>query len=322
MRSGRSSSGAESAPGGAAPVGRFAPSPTGPLHFGGALTALASWLAVRHAGGSWRLRIDDHDPPRTRSEAATSLPASLARLGLRWDGPIQFQQPLYAEHRARRDALLRRGLAYWCGCSRREANAMARPGPAGPVYPGHCRDLGLLPARHRSVRLRVDLLGAVALDDAIQGRIGVTGAELGDFVIWRADDLPAYHLAAVGADAVAGVTQLVRGYDLIHATLMQQLLREALRLAQPQVMHVPLATDPAGIKLSKANDAAPVDRQPPTVLLRAALQFLGQPAAPSRLREPEAILTFACEHWQLAAVPKTAAKPAPPVALLGSARER
>ncbi len=276
---------------------------------------MASWLAARHTGGSWRLRIDDHDSPRTRREALASLPATLARLGLRWDGPIQFQQPLYAEHRARRDTLLRRGLAYWCDCSRREVLTNAHPGPAGPVYAGHCRDRELPPGPHRAVRLRLDGQQWVTLDDAIQGRIGVTGVELGDFVIWRADDLPAYHLAAVGADMAAGVTQLLRGYDLIHATLMQQLLREALRLAQPQVMHVPLATDLAGVKLSKANDAAPIDRQPPAVLLRMALQFLGQPGPPSHLHEPEAILTFACEHWQLTAVPRTAAKPAPAMAL-------
>ncbi|HJO36129.1 MAG TPA: tRNA glutamyl-Q(34) synthetase GluQRS [Gammaproteobacteria bacterium] len=314
-RSGRSSSGAEPAPGTAGPVGRFAPSPTGALHFGGAVTALASWLAARHAGGGWRLRIDDHDPPRTRAQALASLPTSLARLGLHWDGPIQFQQPLYAEHRARRDDLLRQDLAYWCGCSRREIAAAARPGPAGRVYGGHCRELGLAPAAHRSVRLRVDPLRTVTLDDGIQGRIGATGAELGDFLIWRADDLPAYQLAAVGADAAAGITQLLRGYDLVHATLMQQLLREALRLAQPQVMHVPLATNPAGVKLSKASEAVPVDRRAPPALLRAALQFLGQPAPPIQLHEPETILAFACEHWQLAAVPRLAAKPAPPVAL-------
>jgi glutamyl-Q tRNA(Asp) synthetase len=262
-------------------VGRFAPSPTGPLHAGSVATALASWLDARAGGGQWLLRIEDIDPPRERPGAIESILSTLQGLGLHWDGEPLRQSTRGAHYEAALRRLENDEAAYPCGCSRREiADSQARTLPARGrhlerPYPGTCRH-GLAPGRGaRSWRLRVPE-GVVRFDDRLHGpQSQDVAAEVGDFVLRRADGLWAYQLAVVVDDAAQGVTDVVRGADLLGATARQIVLARALRLPVPRYMHLPIVVGADGEKLSKQNGAAPVDLTRPTEVLGAALRHLG-----------------------------------------------
>jgi glutamyl-Q tRNA(Asp) synthetase len=256
--------------------GRFAPSPTGPLHFGSLLAALASYADARAHDGVWLLRIEDLDRPRAVPGAADAIQRTLHAFGFEWDEPVVFQSArldAYDAALARLDAL---GLVYGCGCSRAEIAARARLGIEGPIYPGTCRD-GLPPGRRaRSLRLRTEA-ESILFEDRIQGRQGHSIAEsIGDFVLRRADGLHAYQLAVVVDDAWQAVTQVVRGADLLLSTPRQIGLQRALALPTPTHAHVPLVLDEQGRKLSKSLAAAPVDDGDPLPALRLAWRLLGQ----------------------------------------------
>ena len=284
-------------------TGRFAPSPTGPLHFGSLVAAVASWCDARSAGGRWLVRMEDLDKPREAPGAAQAILDALAGFGLGWDGDVMVQSARTDAYRA---ALAR--LAEWtypCACTRREIADSALAGPDGAaVYPGICRR-GLAPGRvARAVRIRVDD-ETVAFDDLAQGRIGQhLASEVGDFVVLRADGIFAYQLAVVVDDAAQGVTHVVRGADLLDSTPRQIFLQRRLGVPEPVYMHVPVATNVAGEKLSKQTLAAAVDRADPVPALRAALAFLGQPA-PALARD--ALLAHAAAHWDRAAIPRVRA---------------
>lgn len=296
-------------------VGRFAPSPTGPLHFGSLVAALASCCDARAAGGRWLVRIDDVDEPRAIPGAEREILAKLGRYGFAADGPV-VRQSERREHYARAlDALDARGLVYPCACSRRELESAPLSSAGERVYPGTCRN-GIPADRaarpQRSIRVRVDE-AAVEFVDRLQGAQRQDLArEVGDFVVRRADGLAAYQLAVVVDDAAQRVSHVVRGADLLASTPRQIHLQRALGFATPSYLHVPVAVDAAGEKLSKQTRAPALPDDPLPVLV-AAWRFLEQPAiAPATLAE---FWSLAFAAWSPARLPPVAMLPAPRIAL-------
>jgi glutamyl-Q tRNA(Asp) synthetase len=255
-------------------VGRFAPSPTGPLHFGSLVAALASWLDARAAEGRWLVRIEDLDAPRALPGAADDILRTLDRLGLGWDGPVVYQSRRSASYKAALESL----DTYWCGCTRREIadSSIGRASDGAQIYPGTCR-AGLAPGRTpRALRVRTGG-EEIAFTDRVQGpQRQVLEREIGDFVLLRADGQFAYQLAVVVDDAEQGVTDVVRGADLLDSTPRQIFLQRLLGYPMPRYLHVPAAVNQAGEKLSKQTGARPVDIKRKAEELARALTFLGQ----------------------------------------------
>jgi glutamyl-Q tRNA(Asp) synthetase len=291
--------------------GRFAPSPTGPLHFGSLVAAAASYLDARAHGGSWLVRIEDLDPPRVAPGAADAILHALEAYGMQWDGAVLYQSmrtPAYSEAFA---ALQGAGALYPCGCTRREIALSAQAGADGLVYPGTCRR-GLPPGRTARA-WRVSTQGArVSFTDCIQGDLEYDmERELGDFVVCRADGLYAYQLAVVVDDAAQGITHVVRGADLIDSTPRQIHLQRLLAMDSPCYAHVPVAVDGAGEKLSKQTRAPALDTLDPAPTLVDALAFLGQESPPQALGRAAVseIWQWALDHWSLDRVARTRARP-------------
>ena len=250
--------------------GRFAPSPTGPLHLGSLVAAFGSWLMARHAGGEWWIRIEDLDPPREVAGAAEAQLRTLSAFGLVSDAPVVRQSDRHALYDAALARLLDAGHAFACHCSRSDLAAVG--GIHRSCRPGARRDL---PA----IRLRVQEDTRIAFDDAIHGRFEQDVArEVGDVVLRRADGYWAYQLAVVVDDADQGITDVVRGADLLDSTPRQILLQRALALPTPRYAHLPLVVDESGHKLSKSLAALPVDADDPMPALRLAWRALYQPA--------------------------------------------
>lgn len=299
-------------PAGGCVVGRFAPSPSGPLHFGSMVAALGSSLSARAAGGRWLLRIEDVDTPRIVPGAAEGILRTLEQFGFEWDGPVVWQSRRTDAYRAAFEALRAAERVFPCACTRKEIadSALARDGTRR--YPGTCRD-GLAPGREaRAWRLRVEP-GEVSFDDAVQGPIREdVAADVGDFVLLRADGLFAYQLAVVVDDAEAGVTEVVRGADLLDSTGRQILLQRLLGHPQPRYAHLPVASNAAGEKLSKQTLARAVEGADPARVLVDALDFLGQ-EPPAGLAEAglAAVWAWARQHWSMARVPRRCSVPAP-----------
>ncbi|HXZ48191.1 MAG TPA: tRNA glutamyl-Q(34) synthetase GluQRS [Usitatibacter sp.] len=288
--------------------GRFAPSPTGPLHFGSLVAALASWLDARAAGGRWSLRIEDVDAPRTVPGAAEAIVRALEACGLEWDGEIAWQGRRTALYEAALDRLRAERRVYRCRCSRREVADSALAGIEGAVYPGTCRELELPADVPCALRLRVPP-GVVAFDDRVQGRVAQDVArEVGDFVLRRRDGLHAYQLAVVVDDGEQGVTDVVRGADLLASTSRQIVLQRALGLPTPRYLHFPVATDAGGAKLSKQTRARPLEGREAAARLGGALAFLGQPVPETR--EPRELLAEAARRWDPARIPRGPSRPA------------
>ena len=291
--------------------GRFAPSPTGPLHFGSLVAALGSYLEARARGGRWRVRMEDVDVPRCKAEHADAILRLLEAAGFAWDGPVLVQSTRTARYAGVLESLKARGDVYPCGCTRAELEDVPARSPGidgAPVYPGTCRN-GLPPGKTaRAWRLRV--AGRIAFDDLVQGpQHQDLPRDVGDCVLLRADGYFAYQLAVVVDDADQGIDHVVRGADLIHSTARQIYLQHLLGLPTPQYAHLPVAVDAAGRKLSKQTLAAPVDVRNPWAALRAAAHFLGLPATKCRLAEAD-FWDWAHEHWRLANVPRVMNLPA------------
>lgn len=257
-------------------VGRFAPSPTGPLHFGSLVAALASWLDARAAGGRWLVRIEDLDAPRSRAGAAEEILRTLGRLGLGWDGAVLYQSTRGAHYRRALAALEKQ--TYWCGCTRREIadSALGLAADGAQIYPGTCRT-GIAPGKvPRALRLRATG-EQISYTDRVQGvQAQRLDLAIGDFVLLRADGQFAYQLAVVVDDAEQGVTDVVRGADLLGSTPRQIHLQRLLGYPTPRYLHVPAAVNAAGEKLSKQTGAPAIDSERPEKTLRRALAFLGQ----------------------------------------------
>ena len=277
--------------------GRFAPTPNGPLHLGSVVAAVASHLSARHRGGEWHVRIDDVDVVRAVPGAADAILRELERLALPWDGPVVYQRDNTERYRAALALLERGGWTFGCACTRREAG----PGP----YPGTCRDGTPRPAR--SVRMRVD--SHLAFRDAVQGEVVIDlPAETGDFIVYRADRIHAYHLAAAVDDAGLEVTEIVRGADLLASTGPQVHVQRALGLPTPAYAHVPVATTAAGAKLAKSSAAPASVERPPAEVLGAALGFLGLPP-PAGIDEAADLVEWGIRNWNLARVPRVRTAP-------------
>jgi glutamyl-Q tRNA(Asp) synthetase len=279
--------------------GRFAPSPTGPLHFGSLIAAVGSYLDARHHQGKWLVRIEDLDFPRTVKGAADEILDTLLVYGLQWDEEVVYQSrrtPAYEEAYHR---LKQIGAVYPCACSRREIADSALHSGDELVYPGTCRN-GMAQGKiARAWRARVDDV-SIGFSDRMQG--GVTqdlATEVGDFIVLRADGLFAYQLAVVVDDAAQGITNVVRGADLLYSTPRQLYLQRLLGLHTPSYMHLPVAVNAQGEKLSKQTYAQPVGKNNAVSMLFKALVFLNQqPPVELQLGNAEQVLAWAVANWQ------------------------
>lgn len=287
-------------------IGRFAPSPTGPLHFGSLLAALGSYCLARQAGGRWLLRIEDLDTPRTVPGAADQQLRTLEAFGFSWDGEVVWQSRRREAYEAALQHLRRQGTVFDCGCSRREILASApHPGEEGPVYPGTCRPGLAAGVSRRAVRLRV-ADPPITFTDAVFGTIlQHLPTAVGDFVLRRADDLFAYQLAVVVDDAEAGVNQVVRGADLLSSAPRQIFLQQCLGLPNPHYVHLPLALGKNGEKISKRNNDLSLVPGHEARYLIQALSFLGQQVPGELAGAPAAeILYWAVPHFDVRSVPR------------------
>lgn len=242
-------------------VTRFAPSPTGFLHIGGARTAIFNWLLARHTGGKFLLRIEDTDLTRSKPEMTKSILDAMEWLGLSHDGEITYQSQRFDIYNQYIDKLLENGHAYWCSCTPEEVEAMreeARLKGLKPKYSGRCREAGLGPGPGRVVRLKAPVSGATVVDDMVKGPVSVDNAELDDMVLRRPDGSPTYNMAVVVDDATMGVTHIIRGDDHLNNTPRQILIYKALGLPLPKFGHVPMILGPDKKKLSKRHGATAV----------------------------------------------------------------
>lgn len=296
-------------------VGRFAPSPTGPLHFGSLLAAVASYAQARAHGGRWWLRVEDVDPPREQPGAGDSIVAALEAYGFEWDGPVVWQSESRAAHDRAVSELVEQGLAYPCGCSRRDLAGAPRSA-LGIIYPGTCRTG--CDASETSIRIRTTDQ-AIAFDDQLQGlQSQRLESESGDFVILRRDGLIAYHLAVVVSDHLEGITEIVRGVDLMDSTPRQIWLQRCLSFATPTYMHIPVAINADGQKLSKLTGAHAIPMQGKRgVLIEALAALRQQPVADLGEASLSEIWAWAIEHWRPDALSGLATIPASNGALAG-----
>lgn len=279
-------------------IGRFAPTPSGYLHFGSLVAALASWLDARAAGGRWLVRMEDLDPPREVAGAQAAILQTLDSYGLHWDGEVVYQSLRHDAYQQVIDRLLAQGLAYACTCSRKQLE------PYQGIYPGTCRNAGHT-TEDAAIRVRVPEL-LYRFEDRVQGAYSQhLGRESGDFVIRRRDGLYAYQLAVVLDDAWQGVTDIVRGADLLDSTPRHLYLQELLGLPQPRYLHVPLIIQPDGNKLGKSYRSPPLDPDQAAPLLVRALRALGQ-AREADLPDGSVkdVLGWGVAHWNSDAIPR------------------
>lgn len=290
-------------------IGRFAPSPTGPLHFGSLLAALASYLEAKTQDGLWLVRMEDLDKPREVAGAANHILNTLEKFGLEWDGEVVYQSQRSELYQEALNQIKAKSLIYQCSCSRKEIADSYNQKPAqhgidGLIYPGTCRDKSST-FKPYAERIKVKDQN-ISFNDAIQGKIDQNLAnQIGDFVLKRADGLFAYQLAVVVDDYLQGVTHVVRGADLLDSTPRQIYLQQVLGYSTPKYAHIPVASNQAGEKLSKQTLATPIDANNAPNLLINALDFLGQtpPQDLSNYKAQE-ILAWAMQHWALDKIPK------------------
>ncbi len=292
--------------------GRFAPSPSGPLHFGSLIAALASYLDARASAGCWLIRMEDVDTTRNVPGADSQILATLDAFGFEWSGPVLYQTQRLEAYAAALAQLIADGLAYGCACSRREiadsAAALALDG--GQRYPGTCRS-GLAPGRTlRAWRLRVNDT-PITFEDRLQGSCCQQLArDVGDFVLQRADRLFAYQLAVTVDDEFQGISHVVRGADLLASTPRQIWLQRCLGYTTPSYAHLPVATNAAGEKLSKQTHAPALDHRRMTQSLFAALQFLGQSPPPELAHATrDEVWAWAIAHWTSSTIPRRQGAP-------------
>jgi len=278
--------------------GRFAPTPSGPLHFGSLVAAVGSYLEARSHAGEWRVRIDDIDPPRVVPGASDEILRCLERLGFEWDGPVVFQSQHTSAYHATLHELRHVGAIYPCGCSRSEIEAVAQRGSEGPIYPGTCRSGLARDRRARAWRMRLES-APIEFDDGLLGlqRLDLQ-RETGDFAVYRADGVYSFHLASSVDETELGITDIVRGADLLESSARQIYAMSMLHRPAPRYVHLPVATDATGAKLSKQSGAPAVDPAQPVATLGAVMRFLNQPIPAQLERAPlEQFWTHAIAHW-------------------------
>lgn len=284
-------------------VGRFAPSPTGPLHFGSLVAALASYLDAKSKLGKWLVRIEDLDPPRESAGAAEIILDQLLALGFSWDGDILYQSSRLAAYETALQQLNASELCFCCNCTRPRIQAL------GAVYDGHCRANSNITDISGPYAIRIQTVDqSICFDDLIQGEYQQNiGLDVGDFVIKRKDNLFAYQLAVVVDDAFQNITDVVRGFDLIDSTARQIYLQQLLCIPTPRYGHFPVAANLAGEKLSKQQHASEIDLSRGGECLLQAMKFLGL-NVPSELagESPELLMNWAISQWDIQNVPKLA----------------
>lgn len=284
--------------------GRFAPSPTGPLHFGSLVAAVGSYLEAKYHGGEWLVRIEDLDTPRTVSGASSSILNMLEKLGMEWDGAVVYQSRRNKIYRDALASLKKQGLIYPCQCSRKEIADSSTRGIGGLIYPGTCRNHSY--AFEQTSALRIQTTNdPIRFTDNLQGSICQRlHSDIGDFVLRRADGIYAYQLAVVVDDAEQQITHVVRGSDLLGSTPRQIYLQQLLNYTTPAYMHLPLVMNQTGEKLSKQTYAAPIDLINALSQLVAAIRFLGQ-EPPIELFKSDipSFWQWAIRNWQSHKIP-------------------
>ena len=294
-------------------IGRFAPSPTGPLHYGTMVAAVASYLQARAHQGQWIVRIEDVDTTRCIKGADTVILNTLEAFGMHWDGDVMYQTERSAAYEHALEQLKQRELVFPCVCSRKQL--AEKTGEWSPVYPGTCKHVSDWPESDYSIRIKVPDEN-ISFEDSVYGLQQQNLAnDVGDFVIRRRDGLFAYQLAVVVDDAFQNITEVVRGTDLIDSTPRQIYLQRCLGYAQPGYLHCPLAIDAAGNKLGKSAGAAAIDATRPLETIMSILEFLGQAVSAELLELPlEQAWKIITEHWDPHLVPKqNRVRPAHPV---------
>lgn len=273
-------------------VGRFAPSPTGPLHLGSLVAALASYLDARQQQGKWLVRIEDIDPPREQPGATTEILRALESHGLIWDDTVVYQSQRTELYREAANQLVEQRLAFYCRCSRLQLKRQK-------VYPGNCR--AQLTPPEESAAIRVIAQGDIDFSDRIQGHQHHNmNTDIGDFIIYRKDSLVAYQLATGLDDHLQGITHVVRGSDLLDSTPRQIYLQQTLKIDSPSYAHIPVLANADGQKLSKQNLAAPLDLKHCQQNLLQALRWLNQDPPEALISQPvPAILNWAETHWSI-----------------------
>jgi glutamyl-Q tRNA(Asp) synthetase len=291
--------------------GRFAPSPTGPLHFGSLVAAVGGYLDARRNGGQWLVRIEDVDRPREVEGAADAILRTLETYGFEWDGEVVRQSRNASVYAAALERMQRDGGVFPCACTRREVSDSSLEGTGEAIYPGTCRS-GLPPGRQaRAMRARVDD-APIGFEDRVHGSIEQNLAhEVGDFVVRRADGLFAYQLAVVVDDFEQGITDVVRGADLLASAPRQILLQRRLGYPTPRYAHLPVAVDQHGEKLSKQTLAMPLAASDTVLQLWSALRFLGQ-GPPEGLKGDGigTLWSWALVNWRIEGVPARRSIPA------------
>lgn len=279
--------------------GRFAPSPTGPLHFGSLVTAVCSYLEAKSHDGEWLVRIENLDTTREVSGASNIILKTLESLGMEWDHDIIYQSHRNSIYQAALTLLDKNGLVYPCTCTRKEISDSSITGVSGPIYPGTCRKNQLNKKQSTALRIRTNKC-LIEFKDTLQGQVSQRlESEIGDFVLRRADGIYTYQLAVVVDDAEQGITHVVRGVDLLDSTPRQIFLQKLLGYPIPVHMHLPVVVNNHGKKLSKQNLATPIDISNPVAQLITTVRFLGQDP-PIELRE-SSVSTFwkwAIKNWQ------------------------
>lgn len=280
-------------------TGRFAPSPTGPLHYGSLLAAVASYLNIRSQNGTWLVRIDDLDPPREMAGAASDILHTLEKYGLHWDKDILYQSRRLKAYDEALAKLQQKQLIYFCSCSRKD---ILKRGES--IYTGHCRSGHTAGRQRYAIRLKVSK-ETLSWHDMIQGsQFSRLFQDHGDFVVRRADGLHAYHLAVVLDDDYQNITESIRGADLLPSTSAQMYLQKALDIEPPQYGHIPVAVNIRGEKLSKQTGAEPVSMHDPSRTLFKALQDLGQhPPQDLQASSTSDILDWGKQNWVLHKIP-------------------
>lgn len=291
------------------PIGRFAPTPSGPPHFGTLLAAIASYLHAKSNDGQWLLRIEDLDPPRVVPGATDSMLHTLEAFALFWDGELMFQSQRESAYQDALHQLLQHDRAFPCCCTRRVL-IHAKQGAEGVIYPGTCRN-GLAPGQAaHSYRARITE-APIEFLDGVQGLIRENLAQTtGDFIIRRGDGYFAYQLAVVVDDAAQGITQVVRGADLLSSTARQIHLQHQLGLTEPEYLHIPIVLDSLGRKLSKSEAAPTLHPDNPAACWHQALQCLGQ-SPPDDLQSVTELRDWALANWRPERIPRQASLPSP-----------
>ncbi|UYM18705.1 tRNA glutamyl-Q(34) synthetase GluQRS [Endozoicomonas euniceicola] len=286
-------------------IGRFAPSPTGPLHFGSLVAALASYLDARHQNGTWLVRMEDIDPPREQPGAASKILKALEVYGLHWDGEILYQSQRSSLYEDAIEQLRKRQAIYPCVCSRKQLQ------PYHGIYPGLCRSASLTDLPDKPYAWRLNSHDEViAFNDRIQGQQRFDMKTLGDFIVKRKEKLYAYQLAVCVDDEFQKITHIVRGHDLIDSTPRQISLQSALGMNRVTYAHIPVIVQDNGDKLSKQNLAPELSLDEPRPLLAKALQALGQ-QPPKGLKEEsiEDIINWGMENWNLNKIARSSSLP-------------